>query len=92
MLDDHKVDGMSGATMTANGVNRMLKAYVSYYQPYLEKVAKAKSTPKEMPTMDSVQMNVDTTNVVIDTASTEKTSMRRAESKNNIVSNFKLAK
>lgn len=82
MLDDHKVDGMSGATMTANGVNRMLKAYVSYYQPYLDKVSKSKATPKEMPVMDSAQMSIDTTNIVVDTASTEKSQLG-TESKNN---------
>jgi Na+-transporting NADH:ubiquinone oxidoreductase subunit C len=71
-LDDHKVDGMSGATMTANGVNRMIKAYVSYYQPYLDKVARAKATKKEMPVMDSMQMNIDTAKVVIDTMNTAK--------------------
>ncbi len=72
MLDDHKVDGMSGATITANGVNKMIKAYISYYQPYLDKIAKAKVTPKEMPVMDSIQMNIDTTKVLIDTVNTAK--------------------
>lgn len=72
MLDEHKIDGMSGATMTANGVNRMLKAYVSYYQPYLDKIAKSKATPKETPVIDSTQMNIDTTKVVIDTTAIAK--------------------
>jgi len=40
--DAHKVDGMSGATITGNGVNNMLKAYMGYYESYI----KAKSTPK----------------------------------------------
>jgi Na+-transporting NADH:ubiquinone oxidoreductase subunit C len=40
--DAHKVDGMSGATITGNGVNNMLKAYMGYYEGYI----KAKSTPK----------------------------------------------
>ncbi len=35
--DPHKVDGMSGATLTAKGVNNMLKDYFSCYQKYLEK-------------------------------------------------------
>ncbi|WP_226390613.1 NADH:ubiquinone reductase (Na(+)-transporting) subunit C [Penaeicola halotolerans] len=35
--DPHKVDGMSGATITANGVNAMLKNYISHYQPYISK-------------------------------------------------------
>jgi len=38
--DLHKVDGMSGATITGNGVNNMLKAYLSHYEAYI----KAKSS------------------------------------------------
>lgn len=38
--DLHKVDGMSGATITGNGVNNMLKAYLGYYEAYI----KAKSS------------------------------------------------
>lgn len=38
--DMHKVDGMSGATITGNGVNNMLKAYLSHYEAYI----KAKSS------------------------------------------------
>jgi Na+-transporting NADH:ubiquinone oxidoreductase subunit C len=34
--DLHKVDGMSGATITANGVNNMLKAYLSNYEAYIK--------------------------------------------------------
>ena len=37
-LDDHHVDGMSGATMTGNGVNAMLMKYLSSYQNFFEKV------------------------------------------------------
>ncbi len=33
----HKVDGMSGATLTAKGVNNMLKDYFGCYKKYLEK-------------------------------------------------------
>lgn len=35
--DPHKIDGMSGATLTGKGVNNMLKEYFSCYQKYLEK-------------------------------------------------------
>lgn len=35
--DPHKVDGMSGATLTAKGVNNMLKDYLSSYENYLKK-------------------------------------------------------
>ncbi len=34
---DNEVDGLSGATITAVGVNNMLRNYMSYYEPYLEK-------------------------------------------------------
>ncbi len=39
-LGPHKVDGMSGATLTANGVNAMLNNYYGYYQNYFDKHAK----------------------------------------------------
>lgn len=34
----HQVDGMSGATLTGNGLNQMLKAYLESYQNYFKKV------------------------------------------------------
>jgi Na+-transporting NADH:ubiquinone oxidoreductase subunit C len=37
--DPHKVDGMSGATLTAKGVNNMLKDYMACYENYLKKNA-----------------------------------------------------
>ena len=46
VLDEHHVDGMSGATLTANGMNEMLESYFSYYQPYINKIKK--SAGKEM--------------------------------------------
>ena len=36
-LDTHQVDGMSGATMTARGVNKMLKSYLNYYKAFINK-------------------------------------------------------
>ncbi len=36
-LGPNKVDGMAGATLTANGVNSMLKNYLGYYQSYFDK-------------------------------------------------------
>lgn len=35
--DEHKVDGMSSATLTAKGVNNMLADYLKCYEPYLKK-------------------------------------------------------
>ncbi|MEX2513934.1 MAG: NADH:ubiquinone reductase (Na(+)-transporting) subunit C [Cyclobacteriaceae bacterium] len=35
--DPHKVDGLSGATITAQGVNKMISSYLEYYQSYMEK-------------------------------------------------------
>ena len=40
--DLHKVDGLSGATITGNGVNNMLKAYMGCYEAYI----KSKSSQK----------------------------------------------
>lgn len=37
----HKVDGMSGATLTGKGVNNMLKDYLACYENYLKKKANA---------------------------------------------------
>ncbi|MDN3669695.1 NADH:ubiquinone reductase (Na(+)-transporting) subunit C [Echinicola jeungdonensis] len=36
--EPHKVDGMSGATITGDGVNKMLENYLGYYQAYLKKL------------------------------------------------------
>ncbi|MCL6257751.1 NADH:ubiquinone reductase (Na(+)-transporting) subunit C [Aquiflexum sp. TKW24L] len=33
--ESHKVDGLSGATITANGVNNMMKNYLQYYSSFL---------------------------------------------------------
>ena len=40
-LDDHHIDGMSGATITANGVNDMLIDYLGHYNMFIEKAGKA---------------------------------------------------
>ncbi len=37
-LNEHIIDGMSGATLTANGMNEMLASYFKYYQAYIKKV------------------------------------------------------
>ena len=33
----HKVDGLSGASMTTTGVNKMLSSYFKYYEAFLKK-------------------------------------------------------
>lgn len=38
IYSDNEVDGLSGATITAKGVNNMLKNYLGYYQEYFEKL------------------------------------------------------
>ena len=35
-IDEHHVDGMSGATITANGVSKMLENYFSHYNAYIQ--------------------------------------------------------
>ncbi|MCK5103931.1 MAG: NADH:ubiquinone reductase (Na(+)-transporting) subunit C [Cyclobacteriaceae bacterium] len=41
VLDDHHIDGLSGATLTAYGVNDMLDSYFKYYQGYINKLKNA---------------------------------------------------
>jgi Na+-transporting NADH:ubiquinone oxidoreductase subunit C len=36
VLDEHHIDGMSGATLTANGMNDMLESYFDYYRKYID--------------------------------------------------------
>jgi Na+-transporting NADH:ubiquinone oxidoreductase subunit C len=43
-LDDHHIDGMSGATLTGKGVNEMLESYFGYYKNY---ILKAKNSTGE---------------------------------------------
>jgi len=44
--DPHKVDGMSGATITAVGVNNMLRNYLSHYEAFLTKMME--ESPEKM--------------------------------------------
>ncbi len=37
-LNAHQVDGLSGASMTTSGVNKMLKEYFDLYEPFLNSV------------------------------------------------------
>ena len=39
----HEVDGMSGATITANGVNNMLSNYLGYYSAYIKSKSSAQA-------------------------------------------------
>jgi Na+-transporting NADH:ubiquinone oxidoreductase subunit C len=42
--DKHKVDGMSGATLTAKGVNNMLVDYLTLYENYLRRISATNDT------------------------------------------------
>ena len=42
-LTEHEVDGLSGATITARGVNAMLENYFALYENYIQKVKKSSS-------------------------------------------------
>lgn len=44
-LDEHHIDGMSGATLTGKGMNHMLNDYFNYYKAYIKK-AKSNATQK----------------------------------------------
>lgn len=46
IYNENQVDGLSGATMTAKGVNQMLYNYLTYYQAYLKKVSGGKDVEK----------------------------------------------
>ena len=37
-LDDHRIDGMSGATLTGKGVNAMMLKYLDAYKNFIDKV------------------------------------------------------
>jgi Na+-transporting NADH:ubiquinone oxidoreductase subunit C len=39
-LDDHHIDGMSGATLTGKGVNSMMLNYLECYKTFIEKTKK----------------------------------------------------
>ncbi len=47
MYDEYHVDGMSGATLTAKGVNAMLEKYFSYYENYFKTIATADDSEVE---------------------------------------------
>ena len=40
LFGPHEVDGMSGATLTANGVNAMIKDYLDCYKGFIDKTKK----------------------------------------------------
>ncbi|MFP4096106.1 MAG: NADH:ubiquinone reductase (Na(+)-transporting) subunit C [Cyclobacteriaceae bacterium] len=46
---DNEVDGLSGATITAVGVNEMIYNYLTYYQAYLERVTEGEDLEKPDP-------------------------------------------
>ncbi len=41
--EEHEVDGISGSTVTANGVTEMLHRGIRYYQPYLQKLRQSEN-------------------------------------------------
>ncbi len=45
---DHDVDGISGATVTADGVKEMLYRGIKYYEPYFNKLKESKGKPLGM--------------------------------------------
>lgn len=42
----HKVDGMSGATLTANGLNSMLQEYFKAYESFFKSISNTQTTQK----------------------------------------------
>jgi len=44
MLDEHHIDGMSGATLTGRGMNAMIESYFEYYSAYITKIKSSTSS------------------------------------------------
>jgi len=44
----HAVDGITGATITADGVEDMLYKWIKYYQPYFQTIQKKTGTQQGM--------------------------------------------
>jgi Na+-transporting NADH:ubiquinone oxidoreductase subunit C len=77
-LSQNKVDGMAGATITASGVNNMLKNYMTFYQNYFEKERKATQKPAravEIELPDSLNLQIADSTLAIGAAQ-----MRKADS------------
>jgi Na+-transporting NADH:ubiquinone oxidoreductase subunit C len=71
LYGEHEVDGISGSTMTAKGVNAMLMNYFNYYQAYFNKIREAQGEdPIEIPdaedrekgTLPAEESDLDPTN------------------------------
>ena len=58
-MDMHSVDGISGGTITSDGVSDMLSERLSLYSPYLEKMKLNKEVEYGMLEMDTVESIVD---------------------------------
>lgn len=50
LYDEYHVDGMSGSTLTAKGVNNMLRNYFSYYENYFKSIETSKDAEVEQAT------------------------------------------
>lgn len=65
--DKNKVDGMSGATLTAKGVNNMIREYMSAYQPFInKKKIKIVEVPVVIVSTDSLASDSTTVAVMSD--------------------------
>lgn len=50
LYDEYHVDGLSGATLTAKGVNNMLRNYFSYYENYFKTIETSEDAEVEQAT------------------------------------------
>lgn len=72
LYGEHEVDGLSGSTMTAKGVNAMLRNYFTYYQSYFQKELARRGEPtapvdelpeeREEGTLPAEESDLDPTN------------------------------
>lgn len=68
-INDHTVDGMSGATITANGLNDMLKNYFNYYGAYFKNMAD--SQEEIAPEVEEAELDEEILNESADEVTTQ---------------------
>ena len=66
-LTDFSVDGLSGATKTAEGVNEMIKNYLMHYENHFKKAGLGSKTKKEEPMIEEEIQAADSTIAGTDT-------------------------
>ena len=80
MLDEHHINGMSGATITGNGVSAMMKNYMSHYESFIKKATGGAGMSMEpAPATDSLA-STDTLQAAVADMAVEKMEEETGES------------